>query len=40
MTDSSFNNQLHSQSDLIDYMTCDESWPICIFDFSFQTKMP
>lgn len=40
MTVSDFNNQLHSQSDLINHIMCDKNWPICMFDFSFQAKMP
>lgn len=40
MTDKDFDNKMHCQTDLINYMECDKRWPICIFDFSFQSKMP
>lgn len=40
MTDKMFNTSLHQQSDLIDYIQCDRNWPICIFDYSFQQKLP
>jgi hypothetical protein len=30
-----FNSKLHNQVDLIDYLTCDPQWPVCLFDFTF-----
>ena len=40
MNNDMFVNQMHSQSDLIDYITCNKNWPICFFDFPFQNKLP
>ena len=27
-------------NDVIDVIKCDQSWPVCIFDFSIHKKLP
>ena len=40
MTNKGFVEQLYG-SDLVDYLKCDrQTWPICLFDFSYQIRLP
>jgi hypothetical protein len=29
-----------ARNNIVDYLTCDTQWPVCLLDFSFQRKLP
>ena len=35
MQSSLFNYHFHNQADMVDYLTCKDSWSMCLFDFFY-----
>lgn len=31
-----FVNKFHRPNDIVDYLTCDPNWAMCLLDFGFQ----
>ena len=40
MTSPLFVNKFHKPGDIIDYLTCDKNWAMCLFDFGFTKTLP
>lgn len=35
-----FVNKFHRPNDIVDYLTCNPNWAMCLLDFGFQRSLP